>query len=475
VGDSGVATAASVYTMHNHINRDGFYIDPALTAAKLSAEGTIHLDTTFAPKISGNIHSSPLYVANGVGGKGTFYVATTSNNVYAINETNGALAVPVKNLGATGDGVVGTPAIDPTTRLMVLDGGLQGGTHTIFALSIDDLSEKWRLDTSTITDKTAGAFPANVQSERSAVLIVNGTAYVSYGGHYGDGGSYHGWVIGVPLTGPAAGNVKEYATPTEKCGMWAAGGPASDGTNVFVSTGNPGNAGASWGGEFAVMRFQPGPVFSGNTADFWHNVNDSGDQDLSGANPLVVDAPSMTPSALLAQFGKDGNVYLLDRSNMNGNASPLSQKNIMGNAEMSNAPAWATVSGTTYLATISNDGQTGTACPGGTSGDLVVMKLDPSVADKITVVWCANNNGGGSPIITTSDGSHDALLWTMGTDIKNDAPGGDNQMHAWDLATGTPVVTGSDTAASTHHFTSPIVVNGRLIQTGNNALYAFKP
>jgi len=470
-----MATATSVYTMHNHVNRDGFYIDAALTEATLSAAGTIHLDATFKPTLSGNVHSSPLYVANGVNGKGTFYVVTTSNNVYAIDETSGTLSIPVKNLGAAGDGIVGTPAIDPTTRLMVLDAGLNGGTHTIYALSIDDFSEKWSLDTSTLTDPSAGAFPANVQSERAAVLILNGTAYVSYGGHYGDGGNYHGWVVGVPLTGPTAGAVKEYATPTEKCGMWEAGGPASDGTNVFVSTGNPGATGATWGGEFAVMRLQPGPVFSGNTVDYWHNINDNGDQDLSGANPLVVDAPSMTPSALLVQFGKDGNVYLLDRANLDGNASPLSSKSIMGGSgEMSNVPAWATISGTTYLATISNDGSLGTACPGA-AGDLVVLKLDPTVADKMTVAWCANNNGGGSPIITTSDGTHDGMLWTMGTDTKNDGPGGDNEMHSWDLATGNPVVTGSDTAANTHHFTSPIVVNGRLIQTGNNALYAFKP
>ncbi|HEY2510699.1 MAG TPA: hypothetical protein VGI39_07580 [Polyangiaceae bacterium] len=479
--DAGPIGDVSVLMMHNHINRDGFFDDPGLTEAALSA-GTLHLDSAFQPKLTGKIYASPLYAQNGVGGKGTFYVATASNNVYAIDEPTGALAVPVKNLGTpptvyTGTtspgGIVGTPAIDATTRLMVLDAETSASTHTIYALSIDDLSVAWSLDVSTLRDPVVGPFVAAAQSQRSAVLIVGGIAYVTYGGYWGDGGDYHGWVVGVPLSGTSG--AKAYATPTKSCGMWAAGGPSSDGTDIFVSTGN-GSKGTTWGGEFAVMRFHAGLVFSGATADYWFNQNDNGDQDLSGAGPLVVDAPGMTPSSLLVQVGKDGNAYLLDRSNLRGGASPLSSASIMGGSgEMSNVPAWATVGGTTYVATISNDGSPGNACPSGTSGDLVVFKIDPTAANKIAVAWCANNNGGGSPSITTSDGQSDALVWTMGTDSKGGAKSGDSQMHAWDLATGKAIVTGSDTAANTRHFTTPIAVHGRVLTVGDNTLYAFKP
>src|SRR5262249_31837144 len=145
--------------------------------------------------------------------------------------------------------------------------------------------------------------------------------------------------------------------------------------------------------------------------------------------PLVVDVPSMSPSALLVHVGKDGNAYLLDRSNLKGGASPLASKKIMGGSgEMSNVPAWATVPSGTYIATISNDGSLGSACPAGTSGDLVVFKLDPAAASKMTVVWCADNKGGGSPSITTSDGTHDALVWTFGTDRKGGQKSGDGQL-----------------------------------------------
>jgi hypothetical protein len=210
--------------------------------------------------------------------------------------------------------------------------------------------------------------------------------------------------------------------------------------------------------------------------DYWFNVNDNGDQDLSGANPLIVDAPSMTPSALVVQLGKDGNAYLLDRSNLKGSAGPLSSAAIMGGSgEMANVPASATITSGTYVATISNDGSQGKTCPGGTTGDLVVFKLDPSAPNKVSVAWCADNKGGGSPSITTSDGAADAIVWTFGTDTQGGNKSGDSQLHAWDLATGKPVITGSDTVPNTHRFTSPIFVHGRVMIVGDGGLYAFKP
>ena len=83
--------------------------------------------------------------------------------------------------------------------------------------------------------------------------------------------------------------------------------------------------------------------------------------------------------------------------------------------------------------------------------------------------------GGGSPSITSSDGTKDMLVWTVGTGIGPTNAGGSGQIHAWNLETGTPVVTGSDMMAGTHTFTVPIFVNGRAIVAAENRLYALKP
>src|SRR6202040_3626561 len=98
----------------------------------------------------------------------------------------------------------------------------------------------------------------------------------------------------------------------------AVGGVASDGKNPFVTTGNTCNTGNSWDGGEAVIRFQPGPIFSGNPSDYWAPTSwfklDGGDADLGSSGPLLVNVPGATPSQLVVAMGKGGYGYLLDRS-----------------------------------------------------------------------------------------------------------------------------------------------------------------
>ena len=46
-------------------------------------------------------------------------------------------------------------------------------------------------------------------------------------------------------------------------GIWGHSGVASDGTNMFVITGNTFNTGGNWMGGEAIIRLQAGPVFTG--------------------------------------------------------------------------------------------------------------------------------------------------------------------------------------------------------------------
>jgi len=484
--DAGVQIGASVLQFHNHVNRDGFFVDAAITKASAA---TVHRDTSFSGTIQGNVYASPLYVENGPKGKGALYVATESNDVYALDEATGApvwhqnMGKAPSNTGAgcgniSPIGITGTPAIDLATRLIVFDSASADAndaiaTHTIHALSIDDGTEKWKVDVSTLTDGNGSTFSPQPQNQRGAVLIVGGVAYVVFGGHYGDCGSYHGWVVGVPLaTGTGA---RAWATRAPGAGIWGCGGAASDGTGIFVTTGNATSTQTSWAETEGVFRLQPGPVFSGQSADEFAPANwsylDKNDIDMSGSGPLVIDAPSMQPSALVMAQGKDGNLYLLDRSNLGGvGATPLGKLNVLS-GEISNGGAWATVSGTTYVVVRPNQGGTGVGCPNGTSGDLVAVKLDPAAPQKMSVAWCADAQGEGSPIVTTSDGTNDALVWAAGAENSN-------QLHAWDLLTGQLVFTGGgsgDKIPNVRHFTTPIVAHGRIFVGADGVLYALKP
>ncbi len=481
-GSSSGGAGASVLQFHSHPNRDGFFVDSKLTEA---AVATMHLDTTFAGTISGKVYGTPLYVENGVGGKGTFYIATASNNVYALDEATGTakwttgpttLGTAAQNTGAgcgnvSPIGIIGTPAIDLTTRLIVFDAGKDDGsgnvaTHTIWALSIDDGSVKWSVDVSKITANGV-TFSPQPQSERGAVLIVGGSAYVAYGGYYGDCGNYHGWVVGVPLSGTGA---KGWATQVGGAGIWGPGGPASDGQSVFVTTGNGIGGGATWAESEGVFRLDPGPSFTQQPADYFAPYNwqdlDNGDVDISGSGPLVIDAPALTPSALVMAQGKDGNLYLVNRANLGGIGSANVGTLQVLSGEITNAGAWATIGGTTYVVVRPNGGGSGMGCPNGMSGDLVGVKLDPTAAQKMSVVWCVDAQGEGSPSITSSDGTHDPMVWTAGAS-------GSNQLHSWDLVTGAPKFMGTDTINNVRKFTAPIAAHGRVFVGADNKLYAF--
>jgi len=131
---------------------------------------------------------------------------------------------------------------------------------------------------------------------------------------------YHGWLVGVPIKNPAG--VMAWATSAIGGSVWGVGGVASDSTNPFITTRNTFNTGGNWGGGEAVIRFQPGHIFTGLPADYWAPVDwltlDNQDKDLGSCGPLLMDVPGATPSALVVAIGKDRNARLLDRNHLGG-------------------------------------------------------------------------------------------------------------------------------------------------------------
>src|ERR1019366_7523249 len=77
-----------------------------------------------------------------------------------------------------------------------------------------------------------------------------------------------------------------------------------------------------WQGGEAILRFQPGPVFSALNADYFvpHDwvALDTGDVDIGGSAPVLIDVQGATPSQLVVSLGKNGKVYLLDRQSLGG-------------------------------------------------------------------------------------------------------------------------------------------------------------
>jgi outer membrane protein assembly factor BamB len=85
----------------------------------------------------------------------------------------------------------------------------------------------------------------------------------------------------------------------------------------------------------------------------------------------------------------------------------------------------------------------------------------------MTVAWCAPLSGGGSPIVTTTDGVSDPIVWVTGAE-------GDNLLHGFDGSSGKAIFEGGKTPLSgLRHFGTLIAAEGRLYVAGDNAVYAF--
>ncbi len=459
--------SVNVTQHHNHDSRDGLYIDPAFTPTNAA---NLARDTNFTGTITGNVYAQPLYIEDGPGGRAMVIAVTESNNVYALDAASGSIiwqrnvgtaitsGLPCGNISPLG--ITGTPIVDLASRSLFLDAETTptAGTfkHMIYSLNVDTgaINPGWPVDVSA----AVSGFDSSVQSERGALGILGSIFYVPYGGRFGDCGSYHGRVVGVQMNNPAS--VMNWATTITKAGAWSIGGVANDGTNLFVTTGN-GSVTGTWGGSEAVIRLQPGPIFSGNPSDYWVPTNwqslDSGDTDLGGSGPVIVDVPGATPPHLVVALGKDGNAYLINRDNLGGISAPVASLHVSGNSIIQAAATYRTNQGT-YVVFRSN------------GSTLSAFRITATNPPAITAAWTKSQSGVGSPFVTSTDGTNNMTVWSVGT-------GGDQRLHGYDGDTGAVVYGGggpNDVIGGTHSYsTTGIVARGRIYVAGDNRVYVF--
>lgn len=479
---------ADVIQHHMNPTRNGLYVDLLLTRA---AAAVTSRDAAFNAPLPGPTYAQPLFVHNGPGGQAAVIVATEQNFVLALDATTGGelwrtslgdpvprSSLPCGNISPLG--ITGTPYIDVAARRIYVasmytpNGGVTK-QHLIWALSLDDGStiDGWPVDVSAQVSFGDVTFTSAVQNQRGALIVNKGVLYVPYGGHFGDCGNYRGWVVGVPVNDPSS--LLAWASGIRGGGVWAPGGLATDGNFIFAATGNTFGA-VSWSGGEAVIRFGPGPVFSGETTDFFTPSNwrtlDAGDVDVGGAGPVLFDLPSATPSALAVALGKNGVAYLLDRNNLGGigtgdgfTGEGVASKRV-STGQIINAAAVYTTALGTYV--VFNTTGTGIGCPT-TPATLVALRIGAANPPTIDLAWCANNFGRGSPIVTTTDGSSEAVVWTVGSESSN-------RLHAYDGDTGDVLFAGggpNEAMTLVRRFQTPIAVDGRIFVAADNQLYAF--
>jgi hypothetical protein len=480
LGFAAPCFAQSVTSYHGSLDRSGNFVVPGLSWERARA---IRLDPGFHPRFSGHVYAQPLYWVPPGSAAGELIVATESNTVQAIDVQTGrtlwtrTLGPPVPlatqpcgNIDSLG--ITGTPVIDEGSQAVYLDAMVaepSGARHLVFALSLKDGAtlSGWPVDVSSALAAQGKHFNAPDQNQRGALTILGGRVFVPYSGHFGDCGDYRGWVVGVGLSNP--GDIVGWSTRARGGGIWAPGGIASDGRWLFFATGNTFGA-RQWSDGEAVFRLRPDLARSDRPQDFfapsdWRTL-DARDADLGGVSPLPLQAPGAGGAqALVLALGKDRQAYLLDADNLGGIGGALVSETVSTRPIRTAASAFPASDGV-FVAFQGS----GAHCPSPRSDDaLTVLKIRGGSPPAPRTAWCGAFDGAGSPVVTTTDGHSNPIVWILGAE-------GDNRLHGFRGDTGEPLFDGGgsgEAMTGLHHFQDLVPAGSRLYVGADDRLYAF--
>jgi hypothetical protein len=470
-----VAQEHGVLTYHGDAARSGRFVVPALTWDKARA---LRLDRGFSAAVSGHLYAQPLTWRAPGASSAMVLTASQDDVVQAFDAHSGnelwrravgtpvpRSALPCGNIAPLG--ITGTPVIDPSGEAIYLDAAVaeaNGPRHRIFGLSLKDgaMLPGFPLDVADALRASGQSFIPRDQNQRAALTIVDGTLYVAFGGHFGDCGDYRGWVVGMPLRAP--GKVASWATRARGGGIWAPGGIAAVGGELFFATGNTFGAGTFSDGE-AVFRLAPDLHRSDDKRDFfapsdWRAL-DARDADLGGSNPLPLDVPGANGTqALMLALGKDRKAYLLDRNNLGGIGGQLAETTVSQSLILTSPAAYPAGDGL-FVAFQAPGAQ----CPHSGGNGLTVLQIKSGSPPTMATAWCGALRGRGAAMVTTTDGHSNPIVWVLGAE-------GDDRLHGFKGDTGEELFA-SDALAGLRHFQTLIATHDRLYVGADGRVYAF--
>jgi len=467
--------ASPVTTYHNDYYRSGQYVAPKLTFQRAAH---MHIDGGFAGIVTGNLYAQPLYwKAPGSSGTGDVIVATESNHVTALDATTGkvvwdrTLAPPVQGGilpcgNISPEGITGTPVIDPATgSLYVVASADQGGNVESLAYGIDlkngHVLPGWPVNVGASLTKIG--FTPSWQGERGALALYGNQLYIPYGGRFGDCDNYKGTVVSIALQHPKV--LAAWQTAAFRGGVWSVGGVTEADGSLYVATGNTSGA-STWGGGEAIVRLTAALKGGRNPADYFAPANwqdlDNEDLDLGGTNPMPLDVAGVK---LIVGLGKDGNAYVANRTHLGGIGGQVASGQVSSRQIIGGPVSW--IQGSNAFVAFQGGGSASNC---GSTG-LTALRITGGAKPAIATAWCVPLSGAGGPIVTTTDGADNRIVWVTGAE-------GDNQLHGFSAANGKVVFAGGGSAGTMQnlrHFGTILSANGRLYVGSDNRIYSFTP
>ena len=468
----------------------------------------------FSWTVDGWVYAQPLYVPGvqirGVA-KNVVYVATMNNSIYAFDadRTNPSAAqlwkrnlgravaastangCPSANFTGTQLGILSTPVVDPSTNTLYAISTYPSGRTYAFKLHAMDLAtgrEKFGGPVVIHASVSGSGYnsrngtitlgPASTETQRTSLLLSQGTVYAGFGNCGPDNDPWHGWVLGYNASNLSQKFVFNTTPNGGQGGVWQSGrGIAADRIgDVYFNTGN-----ATWYNEnFAnpttgtssadaaldnyPMRFMQlthaGQFLASYPPANYANLN-LHDLDFSSSGPLLIPGTS-----LLVTGGKDGIIYLFNSNNLN---TPVQSFQATG----------------------------GTACSGDQNGCDQIHDL--AFANNTLYIWGTNDIlraysferatsqfkttpssmgtsalQGGAPTLAVSSNagqSGTGIVWVANPD---------NTLHAFDASNvanelwNSSQNYGRDALPSAAHFVEPTVANGRVyLATFSNQIVVY--
>jgi hypothetical protein len=98
-----------------------------------------------------------------------------------------------------------------------------------------------------------------------------------------------------------------------------------------------------------------------------------------------------------------------------------------------------------------------------------VLRIRAGSALVLETAWCGAFKGEGSPIVTTTDGRANPIVWIVGAE-------GDGQLHGYRGDTGEPLFTGGgpgNAMTGLRHFQTLLAAGDRLYVGADGRIYAF--
>jgi PQQ enzyme repeat len=480
--------AFTVYTHHYDARRTGWNNqETILTPTNVGSSNFGLIATT---PLDEQVDAQPLVIANqqiaGVSGNHTVvYVATENNTVYAIDATTGAILLS-RNLGppvpasSTGNcnnnsrviGIGSTPVIDTNFATMWVIADTLVNNAPVFylhALALSTLQDKVPpvvVNASvTLSDGTTQyTFNPTVTRQRSALLHY-ANAHAVYAGFasYCDfnGSKSRGWLLAwndstlAPL--PNNWLTDHLATSPNNfflSSVWMSGsGAASDGSGIFFVTGNSDKSGTTLNvpgnlTESVVKLSMDLSTLKSSFTPANYPHLDAADLDFGAGGILLLPGPLISGHDILATaMGKDGNLYLLNRTALGGfnttTNAVLDTHTGVGNCHCAES----------YF--VGSDSIPRVVSSGGNKLQTWQVHTSPSpalVADSWTQSIESGQDGGFFTTVS-SNGIQNGIIWAVGR------PDGTNNnavyLDAFDANTGNPLVQN--------------MIAGHWVNTGGNA------